>query len=117
MVSNTQALSDRVVLVAADDVPPGQVIQVVVNGHALALYNVDGVFYASDDRCNHGNANLSDGYLDGDVIECPLHGGCFKVVDGSPCSPPVTQPMKTYSVAVEDGQVVLINPEQLGIGQ
>jgi naphthalene 1,2-dioxygenase system ferredoxin subunit len=104
---------NRLVLASVKDVPLDDVIAVHVAGHDIALYNVDGTFYASRDLCNHGNARLSDGFLDGDVIECPLHGGCFNVVSGEPCAPPVTHAMVTYSVAVVDDQVVLTAPEEL----
>jgi nitrite reductase/ring-hydroxylating ferredoxin subunit len=106
---------DFIVLAPTADAPEGEVVRVEVQGHALAVYNVDGVFYASDDLCNHGNASLSEGYLDGDTIECPLHGGCFKVTDGSPCAPPVIKPMVTYSVAEREGNIVLTQPEQLSL--
>ena len=45
----------------------------------IAIYNVEGEIYATDNICTHAFAMLTDGFLDGDVIECPLHGGCFKV--------------------------------------
>ncbi len=105
--------ANQLVLASVKDVPLDDVIAVHVAGHDLALYNVDGKFYASKNVCNHGNARLSDGFLDGDVIECPLHGGCFNVVSGEPCAPPVTHPMVTYSVDVVDGLVVLSAPEEL----
>ena len=106
----------HLVLASVSDVPVDDVIAVHVSGHDIALYNVDGKFYASKDLCNHGNAMLSEGFLDGEVIECPLHGGCFNVVTGNPCGAPVTHPMITYSVDVVDGLVVLTAPEELEIG-
>ncbi len=47
----------------------------------IAIYNVEGEIYATDNICTHAFALLTDGFLDGDVIECPLHGGCFKNQD------------------------------------
>lgn len=108
-------IPNRLILASVADVPLDDVIAVHVAGHDLAVYNVDGTFYASKDRCNHGNARLSDGFLDGGVIECPLHGGCFNVVSGAPCAAPVTRPMVTYSVEVEDGLVMLAHPEELEV--
>jgi nitrite reductase/ring-hydroxylating ferredoxin subunit len=102
-----------VVLARADDLPEGEVLRAVVNGKAIAVYNVGGTFYASDDVCNHGQASLSEGYLDGEEIECPLHGGRFNVRTGAPCAPPVTRPIKTYRVALRDGLVVLADPAEL----
>jgi naphthalene 1,2-dioxygenase system ferredoxin subunit len=106
---------NRLVLASAADIPNDDVISVHIAGHDLAVYNVNGTFYASEDLCNHGNARLSDGFLEDGIIECPLHGGCFNVVSGEPCAAPVTRSMVTYSVAVEDGLVVLTHPEELGM--
>lgn len=102
-----------VVLARADAIGEGEVVQVVVNGKAIAVYHVDGEYYASDDVCNHGQASLAEGYLDGDEIECPLHGGRFNVKTGAPCAPPATRPMKTYRVEVRAGEVVLVDPAEL----
>lgn len=107
------ASEDKIILARVADIPENDVIGVNVQGVAIAVYSVDGEYYASDDLCNHGNARLSDGFLDGDVIECPLHGGCFNVANGKPCAPPVTNPMKTYRVAVDGDHLVLVDPEQL----
>lgn len=106
-------IPNKLILASVNDVPLNDVIAVHISGHDLAIYNVDGVFYASEDHCNHGKARLSEGFLDGIVIECPLHGGCFNVISGEPCVAPVTHPMVTYSVEVENGQLVLARPEEL----
>ncbi|MGH6754922.1 MAG: Rieske 2Fe-2S domain-containing protein, partial [Bradyrhizobium sp.] len=55
----------------------GGLLGVNVGGQPLALYAVDGEVYATADLCTHGQARLSDGYLDGHLIECPLHQGLF----------------------------------------
>lgn len=108
--------TERVVLARVDDVPEDDVIGVIVRGVPIAIYSVGGAFHASDDICNHGQARLSEGFLDGDVIECPLHGGCFNVVSGAPCAPPVTEDMKVYDVVVDNGEIILRDPAQLGSG-
>lgn len=112
-MSTAKTDGTAVVLARTDDIAEGEVLQVVVNGQPIAVYNVDGEFYASDDVCNHGQASLSEGYLEGDEIECPLHGGRFNVKTGAPCAPPVTRPMKTYRVELRDGQVLLADPAEL----
>jgi len=60
-----------------------------VGGVAVALYRVEGTYYATLDQCTHGQAQLSDGYLEGFLIECPLHQGLFDVRTGEPKGPPV----------------------------
>ncbi|WP_376098531.1 non-heme iron oxygenase ferredoxin subunit [Roseomonas sp. CCTCC AB2023176] len=78
-----------------------------VEGRSLALYLVDGEVFATDDLCTHGAARLSEGYLDGDLIECPLHQGLFNVRDGSPAGAPCTVPVKSYTAKVEGGEILI----------
>ncbi|MDC6668726.1 non-heme iron oxygenase ferredoxin subunit, partial [Leclercia adecarboxylata] len=54
----------------------------------LVVYEVDGAYFIADDTCTHGKARLSDGFHDGYVIACPLHGGSFDIRSGAPKSPP-----------------------------
>lgn len=58
---------------------PGDVLGVTLGEREIALYNLDGDIYATDNVCTHAFAQLSQGWLDGDIIECPLHGGRFEV--------------------------------------
>ena len=78
-----------------------------VEGRSLALYLVEGEVFATDDLCTHGAARLSEGYLDGDLIECPLHQGQFNVRDGSAVSSPCVEPVKSYPVRVEAGEILV----------
>ena len=66
-------------LCATNDVAENTVKLVEAGGRALAVYNIDGTFYATDDECTHGAASLADGILDGDIIECTMHFGAFDV--------------------------------------
>jgi nitrite reductase/ring-hydroxylating ferredoxin subunit len=90
-----------------DAVPPGKVVQVAAGGRRLALYNVAGSLYATDDRCTHAEASLSDGFLEGDEIECPLHQGRFHVPTGRALCFPATEDVETFPVRVE-GDAVLV---------
>lgn len=74
----------------------------------IAIYNVEGEIYATDNICTHAFALLTDGFLDGDVIECPLHGGCFKVKTGEGTCAPVTEDIKTYPVRIS-GDTIEVN--------
>jgi naphthalene 1,2-dioxygenase ferredoxin component len=76
----------------------GAVLGVETQGKPIALYNVDGEIYATDNLCTHAFAYLSDGWLDGDVIECPLHAGRFEVKTGKGLGPPIPCDIKTYPV-------------------
>jgi naphthalene 1,2-dioxygenase system ferredoxin subunit len=90
---------------AFDDVPEEDVLGVETAGKDVALYNVDGQVYATDNICTHGHARLCDGFLEGFEIECPLHQGKFDIRDGRPTCQPVTEAVRTYPVKIEDGRV------------
>lgn len=92
---------------AVDDVPQDDVIGVEVAGKDIALYNVDGEIYATDNICTHGHARLCDGFLDGHEIECPLHQGKFDVRTGHAKCAPITQDTRAYPVRIEGGRVFL----------
>ncbi len=75
----------------------------VVGGHRVALYHVEGQYFATDDICTHGQALLSEGYLEDHLIECPLHQGQFDVRTGKAVSAPCSIPVRSYPVKLEDG--------------
>ena len=83
----------------------GAMLGVEVGDHTIAVYNVDGELYATDNTCTHAFAMLSDGFLEGDIVECPLHGGCFNVKTGEGQGAPVTENIKTYPVRVVDDNI------------
>jgi naphthalene 1,2-dioxygenase system ferredoxin subunit len=87
------------------------VLGVVVgpNGeHEVALYKIQGCYYATADRCTHQIARLSDGLVIDDCIECPLHQGRFHVPTGRAKSVPVSINLKTYPTKVEQGVVFVL---------
>jgi nitrite reductase/ring-hydroxylating ferredoxin subunit len=92
----------------AADVAEGEAIQVCVGGEAVAIYNLDGTLYATHDVCTHAHAFLSEGYIDGDCVECPLHGGVFHIPTGKAMSGPVQKPVRIYPIKVE-GDAVLVD--------
>jgi naphthalene 1,2-dioxygenase ferredoxin component len=78
----------------------GEVLGVEIGDKSIALYNIDGEIYATDNVCTHAFAMLSDGWLDGDCIECPLHAGRFEVRTGKALGPPVEDNIKVYPARV-----------------
>lgn len=89
-------------------VPPSEldeygVARADLAGHSIALYVVDGAYYATADLCTHGQASLADGYLEGALIECPLHQGTFDVTTGAAVGAPCTVALRTYPVKLENG--------------
>ena len=85
---------------ACRDLTEGEVLGIEVAGHSIALYAVDAEIFATDNICTHAYACLSDGWLDGEVIECPLHAARFDIRTGKVLDPPATEDLKTYQVRV-----------------
>jgi naphthalene 1,2-dioxygenase system ferredoxin subunit len=86
----------------------GSVIGVKAGDVDIALYNIDGQFYATHNICTHAHALLSDGWLEGDIIECPLHGGRFEAKSGKGLGAPITCDIKTFPVRIE-GDAIQVN--------
>jgi 3-phenylpropionate/trans-cinnamate dioxygenase ferredoxin subunit len=107
---------DYVVVASVDEIPPGAAKQVHVNGYRVAVFNVDGTFYAIDDTCTHEEASLAAGAVYGDIVACPKHGSRFHVPTGRVLSLPAVVPVNIYPVKVEDGQVLLLPEPQRGRG-
>ena len=97
----------QLVLCNATEVAPGSAIKVERDGLELAVFNIDGEFYVTDDQCTHGPGSLSEGYIDGDVVECNFHQGQFNIRTGAVVLPPCFVPVKTYPAMVRDGKVVI----------
>ena len=89
------------------DLDEGEAVQVIVGRQEIAIYNLEGKYYATDDICTHAYASLADGYMEGELIECPLHGGCFDIKTGKAMTPPCTEDLKTYEVKL-DGEQILV---------
>lgn len=82
-----------------------------LEGIKVGVFRVAGDLFALDDICTHGAALLSDGFLEGHEVECPLHAGLVDVRTGKPCSSPITRAARCHDVRVEDGRIyVRINP-------
>ena len=96
-----------VTLCQRQDVPEGETLRVCLDGHGpIAVINLDGDFFALADECTHGAGALSDGFVDDDVIVCPLHAGEFHIPTGRALDIPVTEDVKTYTVWL-DGDAVM----------
>ncbi len=97
----------RIELCSTGEVAPGTALKVESEGLTLAVFNVEGEFFVTDDLCTHGPGSLSEGYLEDDVIECNFHNGQFNVRTGEVVSPPCMVPIKTYPVMVVDDKVTI----------
>ena len=86
---------------SASDVPAGEVRVVDCRGRSLALSNVDGAYYAIDNRCTHDNGPLGEGTLRNGRILCPRHGAAFDAKTGRVLSLPAVRSVGAYEVTVE----------------
>ena len=93
------------------EIGASQIALVLVDGERVAVYNADGVFYATQDSCPHTGWPLSDGgELTGTQVTCPLHGWCFDVKDGSVARGIKSLKLKTYRVVI-DGTIGRVEEE------
>jgi nitrite reductase/ring-hydroxylating ferredoxin subunit len=97
----------RIEVCPAADVAVGTPLRVEAGGLVVAVFNLDGEYFVTDDACTHGPGSLGEGYVDGDVVECNFHGGQFNIRTGEVVAPPCMEPVKTYRTRVENGMVVI----------
>lgn len=99
-------MTEFVKVATTDQLTPGQGMTVQVNGEYVALFNVDGTFYAISDTCPHAGGPLGQGLLEGCIVTCPWHGWRFNVTTG--VSPVVSSiSVKKYEVKVEGNDVLV----------
>jgi nitrite reductase/ring-hydroxylating ferredoxin subunit len=94
-----------VTVASAAAIAEGDMIGIKVGDKLIALYNVAGRICATDNVCTHAFAVLTDGWLDGGEIECPLHAGRFDVATGKGLGPPIPSDLKTYKVRIDGDEV------------
>jgi 3-phenylpropionate/trans-cinnamate dioxygenase ferredoxin component len=88
-----------------DELLPGEYRVVEHDGTTIAVFNVDGAYYAIEDVCTHDGGELTGGKLDGVEIECPRHGARFDVRNGAARTAPAYEPTAAFPVRVEDGAI------------
>ena len=102
-------MSRRVLIGQAADIPVGEARVVEADGKTLALFHVDGAFYALDNDCPHRGGPLGEGDLDGTVIVCPWHAWRWDVKTGANVNNPAVK-MLCFPVSVDDGRVFVELP-------
>lgn len=100
-------MPSRIELCKVEDVAVGGVIKIEAAGLTVAVYNLEGELCVTDDHCTHGPGSLSEGFIDGDLVECNFHQGVFNIRTGEVVAPPCTVPVKTYTTVVEGGRVYI----------
>ena len=93
-------MHEYVKVAVTDDIPPNQGKLVEVQGKKIALFSLEGRYYAIDNTCTHRGGPLSEGELEGDEVTCPWHGAKFKVTSGEVLSPPALQGVQSFPIRV-----------------
>jgi 3-phenylpropionate/trans-cinnamate dioxygenase ferredoxin subunit len=93
-------------LARIDDIPDDAPLETGTRARPLALYRINGQVYCTDNLCTHAEAFLSDGYLEGHEIECPLHGARFDIRTGRALCPPANKDINAYPVRVDGDDVM-----------
>lgn len=101
-------MADFVRAAKVTEVPPGTAKVIVVFGHPVALFNVDGMYHAVSNVCLHRGGPIGEGTLDGTTVTCPLHGWQYDVRSGRNLANPLAR-LRTYAVRVE-GDDILVGP-------
>lgn len=96
-----------------DDLWPGVPLPIQIDEKSIALYRLGERVFATSNVCTHEEAWLSEGYVDGDCIECPLHGAIFHIPTGEVRGGPVDKGIETYAVRV-DGEEVFVDVDAIG---
>ncbi len=91
----------------ADALAEGEVIRVQADV-PVAVFRTGADLYAVDDTCTHQDASLTDGYLEGCFVECPLHASTFDLRTGRPTGPPAKVALRTHVVTVQGEMIFLV---------
>jgi 3-phenylpropionate/trans-cinnamate dioxygenase ferredoxin subunit len=98
-------MAEWVAVARVENFPPGTVRTLEIEGTPIAVFNLNGRYYAIEDICSHEAETLSGGKVAGDEIICPRHGAHFSILTGAALSPPAYEPVATFPVRVEGGMV------------
>ena len=100
-------MSRFVEIARTDEIAPGEAKMVEVEGRKIALFNLEGSYWAIDDTCPHRGGPLSEGEVEREVVTCPWHGSEFNIETGEVLIPPASVGVKSYKVQVE-GSIIMI---------
>ena len=97
-----------------DNISIGEMKSFIIKDKEILIANVDGNFFAMDNRCSHMGGNLSEGSLDGDVVVCPRHGSRFNIRNGEAVKGPKilvirlsTKNLNTYPIKIQENDIMI----------
>ena len=100
---------EEITVARTSDLPEGKGMVVNADGREIALFNINGEFFALENTCPHRGGSLGDGFIEGKTITCPNHSWQFDIASGKGIMPPNTA-LNTYEVEVRDDDVIVLIP-------
>ena len=100
-------MGDFMRVAGTSDIAPGNGIVAEVNGKTIAVFNVEGAFFAIDNTCVHRGGPLGEGEVEGNVVTCPWHAWQYDIKTGQCVNNP-SAAVKTYQVKVEGSDVKVL---------
>ena len=98
-------MTDFVKVARTGEIKLGEARLIDVKGKQIALFNVDGKFFALDNMCTHEEASLAEGEICGHEVTCPLHGAKFDIRSGEVLGPPAYDDVASYAVRVSGSDI------------
>ncbi len=93
---------------AVDELEMNQAVKVEIDGIPIAVVrDAAGDVFAIGDTCTHGDISLSEGFVEGDALECWAHGSQFSLKTGKPLNLPAYEPVPVYQVEITNGDVYI----------
>ena len=101
-------MSKEIEVAKVSDIALGTAKQVEVDGEMIAIFNVDGEFFAINDCCTHAQASLSEGTIENKTVTCPWHGAQFDLKTGKNLTMPAPTPVQTYQLKIEGDAIKIV---------
>ncbi len=98
-------MSEWITVAQADQIPAGGCQLVATKDVEIAVFNLDGTFYAIENVCTHDGGELAGGTIEGDEVVCPRHAAHFSIKTGEALTPPAYEPVATFPVRVVEGLI------------
>ncbi|MEW6058767.1 MAG: non-heme iron oxygenase ferredoxin subunit [Actinomycetota bacterium] len=98
-------MADWVKVAESGEITDGEMSSYTVGARMVAVANVGGDLHAFDDVCPHRQCSLSEGEVDGTVVECPCHGSQFDILSGEVVEGPAVEPIDVFDVRDEGGEL------------
>ncbi|MBI5299882.1 MAG: bifunctional 3-phenylpropionate/cinnamic acid dioxygenase ferredoxin subunit [Deltaproteobacteria bacterium] len=104
----TKKTTQEYAVAKVNEISPGTAKQVEVGEDTIAIFNVNGKFYAIADTCTHAHASLSEGEVEDHTVTCPLHGAQFDIRTGKNLCLPAVEPVQKYNLKIEDDVIKIV---------